>query len=286
MRIAVLLGRHNEALRQFEECRRILSEELGSQPSPETIALYEATLADRDSGTRILPPREDTPLFEDSTRAPFVGREPERAQFAQRLDDTLDGRGGVVLIEGEAGVGKTRLLAEVVADARWRGMDVLWGRSTPSGGRPFAPLAEALEGIAGLRARQVAGKIDPAWQSVLAPLAPALAGDAPPAPAPVHRSDEQARMREAIATAFRCVASFAPTLVVLEDAHWADDDTIQALAQLVGQIESDRLLFAVSYRHSEARSAVTSGVCCDLSTGCRIAPGCHWRRIRRHKQKS
>ena len=150
-------------------------------------------------------------------------------------------------------MGKTRLLTEVVADARWRGMDVLWGRSTPSGGRPFAPLAEALEGIAGLRARQVAGKIDPAWQSVLAPLAPALAGDAPPAPAPVHRSDEQARMREAIATAFRSVASFAPTLVVLEDAHWADDDTIQALAQLVGQIESDRLLFAVSYRHSEAR---------------------------------
>ena len=253
MRIAVLLGRHSEAILQFEECRRILSVELGSRPSSDTIALYEATLADRDSGGRALPPSEDTPLFEDAARAPFVGREAERAQFAQRLDDTLDGKGGVVLIEGEAGVGKTRLLAEVAADARWRGMDVLWGRSTPSGGRPFASLAEALDGIVGLRARQVAGRLDPAWRSVLAPLAPVLAGDAPASPAPVRRADEQARMREAITTAFRSVAAFAPTLVVLEDAHWADDDTIQALIQLVGQIEGDRLLFAVSYRHGEAR---------------------------------
>ena len=252
MRVAVLLGRHHEAILQYEECRRILSEELGTPPSPETVALYEATLADRDSGARGVLAHEDSPLFEDTTHAPFVGREAERAQFAGRLDDTLDGRGGVILIEGEAGVGKTRLLAEVVADARWRGMDVLWGRSTPSGGRPFGPLAEALEGISGLRARQVAGRLDPTWRAVLAPLAPALAGDAP-AVEPVGRADEQSRMREAITSAFRTVATFVPTLVVLEDVHWADDDTIQALTQLVGQIESDRLLVAVSYRHGEAR---------------------------------
>ena len=252
MRIAVLLGRHHEAIRQFEECRRILSEELGSRPSAETVALYEATLADRDSGGHAALPREGSPLFEDADRAPFVGREAERTQFAGRLDDTLDGRGGVVLIEGEAGVGKTRLLEEIVADAHWRGLDVLWGRSTPSGGRPFAPLAEALEAVGSLRARQVAGSLDPAWRAVLAPLTPALGGNAPAAE-PVRRSDEQARMREAITAAFRGLAAFAPTLVVLEDAHWADDDTIQALTQMVGQIEGDRLLFAVSYRHGEAR---------------------------------
>ncbi|MBI5158392.1 MAG: AAA family ATPase [Acidimicrobiia bacterium] len=252
MRIAVLLGRHHEAIRQYEECRRILSEELGSRPSPETVALYEATLADRDSGGRAVAPHEDSPLFEDTSHAPFVGRDAERGQFAHRLDATLDGHGGVILIEGEAGVGKTRLLAEVVADARWRGMDVLWGRSHPSPGRPFGPLAEALDGISALRARQVSGRLDPAWRAVLAPLAPAIGGDAPAAE-PVRRADEQARMREAITTAFRGVAGLVPTLVVLEDVHWADDDTIQALTQMVGQIGGDRLLFAVSYRHGEAR---------------------------------
>jgi len=142
MRIAVLLGRHNEALRQFEECRRILLEELGTDPSTETVELYEATLADRDAGGRVLPSHEESPLFGDAETAPFVGRETERARFALRLDEVLEGRGGIVLVEGESGVGKTRLLREVADDARWRGMDVIWGRSSPSGGRPFTNRVE------------------------------------------------------------------------------------------------------------------------------------------------
>lgn len=254
MRIAVLLGRHNEAIRQFEECRRILAEELGSRPSAETIELHEATIADRDSGGRTITPAEGSPLFEEVTRSPIVGRDPERSQLARRLDEAIDGRGGLVLVEGESGVGKTRLLAEVAADARWRGMDVLWGRSTPSGGRAFAPIAEALASVPGLRARQLVTRLPATLRSVLAPLAPALAGDAvAPEGAPMHRADEQARMREAITTAFRRSAGLAPTLVVLEDVHWADDDTIQALAQMAEQIDDDRLLIAVSYRHAEAR---------------------------------
>lgn len=252
MRLAVLLGRHNEALRQFEECRTILAEELGTRPSPETIALYEATLADRDAGGRAVPPPEESPLFEEVTKAPFIGRDAERSRFAARLDGALDGAGGVVLLEGESGVGKTRLLAEVVEDARWRGMDVLWGRSAASGGRPFGPLAHALAGITGLRARQLTTRIEPAWRHALAPLAPEIGGeDIPDAPMP--RADEQARMREAIGMAFRGVAAITPTLVVLEDVHWSDEDTIAALAQLAGQVADDRILFAVSYRHGEAR---------------------------------
>lgn len=255
MRIAVLLGRHNEALRQFEECRRILEEELGSAPSAETVELYEATLADREVGGRAPRPHEESPLFGDGELLPFVGRTTERTRFAQRLDEILEGRGGVVLVEGESGVGKTRLLTEVAEDARWRGMDVLWGRSSSSGGRPFAALAEALDGVTGLRARQLASRLDPLWAGALAPLAPGLveaSGDVP-TPGPVRRADEQHRMREAIASAFQGIASLAPTLVVLEDLHWADDDTIQALTHLATRIDSDRVLLAVSYRHGEAR---------------------------------
>ena len=255
MRLAVLLGRHNEAIRQYEECRRILAEELGSTPSAETVELYEATIADRESGGRPLPVHEESPLFGDAEQSPFVGRDSERSHLAQRLDEVLDGKGGLVLIEGESGVGKTRLLREVVADAHWRGIDVLWGGSSPSGGRPFAPLAEALNGVTGLRAKQLASRLAPVWAEVLAPLAPGL-GEAPEpeeASGPVRRADEQSRMREAIAEAFHTLASLGPTLVVLEDVHWADDDTIAALTQLAGRIASDRILFAVSYRHGEAR---------------------------------
>jgi len=255
MRLAVLLGRHNEAIRQFEECRRILAEELGSTPSAETVELYEATIADRETGGRPLPAHEESPLFGEAEQSPFVGRDSERSRLAQRLDEVLDGAGGLVLVEGESGVGKTRLLHEVVDDARWRGMDVLWGRSSPSGGRPFAPLAEALNGVTGLRAKQLASRLSPVWAEVLAPLVTALGEESVPdePTGPVRRADEQSRMREAIAEAFHTLSTLGPTLVVLEDVHWADDDTIRALTQIAGRIASDRILFAVSYRHGEAR---------------------------------
>ncbi len=253
MRIAVLLGRHNEALRQFEECRRILLEELGTDPSTETVELYEATLADRDAGGRVLPSHEESPLFGDAETAPFVGRETERARFALRLDEVLEGRGGIVLVEGESGVGKTRLLREVADDARWRGMDVIWGRSSPSGGRPFGPIGDALRtGLSDLRIRQLQGRLDDTRIATLAPLIPRLAPDAGPEAA-MGMADEQARMHEAIGAAFQGLAATNPTLVVLEDVHWSDEDTIQTLSQLALRIHDQRILFAVTYRHGEAR---------------------------------
>lgn len=252
MRLAVLLGRHNEAIRQFDECRRVLAEELGTEPSSETMDLYEATLADRDSGGRSVPPHEESPLFGDVETAPFVGREGERAKFAQRLDEVLEGSGGIVLVEGESGVGKTRLLAEVVDDAKWRGMDVVWGRSAPSGGRPFGPLGEALRSLSELRARQLRARLDETRRATLAPLIPRL-GTPDQSETPLSMADERTRMHEAIGAAFQGLATTAPTLVVLEDVHWSDEDTIQALAQLAHRIDDDRILFAVSYRHGEAR---------------------------------
>ncbi len=254
MRIAVLLGRHNDAIRQFEECRRILAEELGSTPSPETVELYEATLADRAAGGRPAPNPDESPLFGTAEPAPFVGRDTERSRLAERLDEVFDGHGAIVLVEGESGVGKTRLLAETMQDARWRGMDVLWGRSMPSGGQPYGPLAGALAEVSGLRARQLVAKLEPMWAEALAPLVPMFGQADLAAPeGPVRRADEQSRMREAIAVAFGALADIAPTLVVLEDVHWADDDTIRTLAQIAGRIADRRILFAVSYRHGEAR---------------------------------
>ena len=60
-------------------------------------------------------------------------------------------------------------------------------------------------------------------------------------------------MREAIALALLGLADIAPLLVVLEDVHWADEDTIQALAHLAGRTEGHHIVIAVSYRHAEAR---------------------------------
>jgi DNA-binding SARP family transcriptional activator len=95
MRIAALLGRHNDAIRQFEHCRAVLAEELGSEPSSETEVLYEKIIADRSAGHRAMVVSPESPLFEGDERTPFVGRERERVTVLEHLDGVLDNNGFV-----------------------------------------------------------------------------------------------------------------------------------------------------------------------------------------------
>jgi hypothetical protein len=96
-------------------------------------------------------------------------------------------------------------------------------------------------------------RLDPVWQEALAPLAPHVFDEGERSKRRVRRADEQALMREAITRGFQALASVSPTLLVIEDAHWADEDTVAALDHMAGQIGEDRLLVVVSYRHGEAR---------------------------------
>jgi len=126
MRLCYLLGRHNDALQQYELCRAILAQELGVEPTAATTALYEeiATRA-REAEAPHLPLSvgpPPSPLLEGTGQMPLVGREEERATLVGYLEQALGGQGGLVLVEGEPGVGKTHLLQEVARDAAWRGM--------------------------------------------------------------------------------------------------------------------------------------------------------------------
>ena len=194
------------------------------------------------------------PLFDQDEPTPLVGRDRERTTMAGLLDGVLDGAGAVALIEGESGVGKTRLLAEAVADARWRGMTVLWGGSAPSGGLPFGPIAEALgTGLSSLHGKRLAGQLDPIWRDQLAPLIPGLA------PGSTRGHPARARSRSGSGcwrpspSASRALARLSPTFVVLEDVHWADEETNAALHYLAARVADHPILLALSYRHGEAR---------------------------------
>jgi len=254
MRIAVLLGRHTDAIRQFERCRAILSSDLGADPSPETLDLYEEIISDRETSPTRTVASPHAPLFDQDEDTPLVGRERERTTLTAMLDGILDGQGAVVLVEGESGVGKTRLLAEAVEDARWRGMTVLWGGSAPSGGLPYGPIAEALgAGLNTLHGKRLAGQLDPIWRDQLAPLVPGLHVGTVQKPIHLDRADERDRMLEAIALAFEGLSRLSPTFVVLEDVHWADEETNAALLHLAVRVADHPILLAISYRHGEAR---------------------------------
>jgi len=257
MRLMVLLGRHTEALRQYERCRQILADELGARPSQTTDGLRRAAARERSVGDRGPRAPHATAFSRKDDRVVFVGREREKSALCQRLDAALGGSGGLVLVEGDAGVGKTCLIREVAEDARWRGMDVFWGSASSHGRRPYAPLAEALtNGLTPLRTRQLQHRLPPVWFRPLSHLIPTLVlaqESGHHVPSHLHPADERTLMMETMAMAFLTLADIAPLTLVLDDMQLADLDTIQALTRLGTQLESHRIVLVVAYRRSEAR---------------------------------
>ena len=264
MRLCHLLGRDAEALKQFEACRQALKEELDAEPSGETAALVEEIARRGPQEKAPYLPQRDAGLFQPAAPAAgagpvgLVGREEERAALTAHLEAAAGGLGGVVLIEGEAGVGKTRLLQEAAHDAEWRDVQVLWGRCREgAGAAPLAPWVEALEGaISPLRAEQWSRLVDRIWLQVLRPLLPGLAAALPGLSAPprVEPEREQERLINALVQLLAAWSQAVPLMVVLEDLHWADEDSLVVLAAVGRRLRGRRVLIAGSYRGDEARS--------------------------------
>ena len=264
MRLCHLLGRDVEALQQFETCRQVLMDELGVEPSTETMALARE-IAERGSRATPLDLPRVSPasgaFVLDAPRAPelpLVGREAERADILVHVEVLLQGLGGVVLVEGEAGVGKTRLLQAIASDARWRGVEVLWGSGRHvEATLPYGPLVEALaKGLSPLRARQLAQVVEEIWLQALTLLLPPLATtlpDLPPPPA-LELAQERDRLLNALAQLLAGWAQIAPLLLVIEDLHWAGQDTLDLLARLAPFLGESGVLLLGSYRGEEART--------------------------------
>ncbi|GAA4792003.1 hypothetical protein GCM10023200_29110 [Actinomycetospora chlora] len=174
--------------------------------------------------------------------APLVGRERELSAL---VGAALSGPGGLVLVPGEAGSGKTRLLDEVAARARAAGVRVLRGHAVPGAG-PFRPVAEALAGAADPALagdprlapfRAVLARVLPTW--------PAGARD----PSPV---DPVVVLGEALAELLAVVAGEGRVVVLLDDLHWADRDTLAVLEYLAGRLDGTGVPVVGSVRSDEA----------------------------------
>lgn len=168
--------------------------------------------------------------------ASLLGRDAELAQLGAALQRARGGAGGVLLVSGDAGVGKTRLLAELTA--READALVLGGAAGQTGGAPYGPVVSALR--AGLRARP--GVLDPA-----APLAAHLAMILPELGAPAAATD-RATLVEAIRCALERYARDQPVLMVLDDLHWSDEATLELLAALAEPFGELSVLVVAAYR--------------------------------------
>lgn len=250
MRLYQQMSRPQEARRLYEQGRAVLQAELEVDPTAETQAILDG-IVDRETDAHRLA------LAFTGQDLPLVGRDLERRALLHHLDEAQHGRGGVVLVSGEAGVGKTRLLRALADDAQWRAMTVLWGSAQDmTADAPYAPLAAALaEGISPLRAQQLSAVLDRLWLSVASRLLPPLRRWLPQTPLPPALNTEQERMRllEGIVRVVLALGDIAPLLLILEDVHWADEATFDALAYLAQRLPSSRVLLVATFRPGDAR---------------------------------
>jgi len=258
MRLYLALGRPDAALQQYETCCRVLEEEFGLEPEEETLQLAEKLKArSQQSPSRQLDTKPKAIAIESTEEMPLIGRAQEREQILLCLEEVMAGKGGVLLLEGEAGIGKTRLLREIANDANWRGIQVLWGHHDSQAQRTlYAPFVEALRGgLSPMRARQLHGLLSPLWLALVGRLLPELADWLPeiieiPDLSP---EEETLRTQEAFIQFFRTLSQLSPTLIFLEDLHWADETTFELLSLFAQQLEQSRILIVGSYRGIDAR---------------------------------
>ncbi|MFD7878769.1 ATP-binding protein [Streptomyces sp. NPDC059766] len=236
-------GLRRRAVRQYHVCREALDAELGVRPGPETERLHRAALAARPPATSSAPSLPAA--LRGRAGAPLRGRD----DLLRRL---LAAEGTPVrLLTGEAGVGKTRLVAEAARRAGASGSAVLWGGGHDAEGHtPYGAFAEALDGwLAGRDAaeRARAGTEHPELAAFLPSLG--RAGDG------VERSPEEERDRLFRGTAALLgeLAAAHPVLMVLDDLHAADTGSFQLLSHLARRSADagTRLRFLVTCREEE-----------------------------------
>ncbi|HET9220942.1 MAG TPA: AAA family ATPase, partial [Roseiflexaceae bacterium] len=262
MRLYYLLGREADALRAYEQCAKLLDEELGVEPDPATVSLYEEirSLQQRRAWDQarlaVAPPTAAGATVPAALpEPPLVGRPEQRAELIDAVEQAIAGAGGMLLLAGEAGLGKSRMLREVAAGAEWRGAHVSWGHGREDAqALPFGALREALAAaITPARARQLAEVLSPYTLSTLTLLLPDLAESLPAEALSLPHTGERqaAALHGAIAEALLALGRLAPQVILLEDMHWFDPATLQALTTLLPALRDARLLLIVSARADE-----------------------------------
>jgi predicted ATPase len=274
LRARAAAGDRGEALRVYDRCRRLLAEELGVDPSPELEAAYLELLRDAPAGQVDRRPRPGLPVSQERALVGgspaegevFVGRRAELARLQAAWAGALAGRRRLVLVTGEAGVGKSRLAAELAEHAERDGATVLSGSCDKRLGVTYLPLRAALGPyLAACPTERLRSLVDP-YGGTLVRLWPELAHRLPDQPARIHGGPEAGRylLVEAVSSLLEAIAATGPVLLVIDDLHEADQPTLALLVHLARATRPAGLLLVLIIRDDEATGGDLAGVLADL----------------------
>jgi tetratricopeptide (TPR) repeat protein len=207
---------------------------------------------------------EGDPLY----RRTFVGREQELRQLQQAFDLALSGQGGLVMVVGEPGIGKTALCEQLMTYVAMRGGKALAGHCYEEGSLslPYLAFVEAMRSYVlarepdGLRSDMGTGAADIA--RIVSEVRDRVQVEMRPEGDP---EDDRWRLLQAITSFLRNASTVQPLLILLEDLHWADRGTLDLLLHIARNLQGARILIVGNYRDIEVdRAHPLSGALADL----------------------
>ncbi|MFQ5856410.1 MAG: tetratricopeptide repeat protein [Anaerolineae bacterium] len=254
MQIHAALGDRDAVRRQYRLCADVLAREMGVEPTAETQAVYRQ-LAAVKAVPIVFPERPSTPRPADQPlELPFLGRERELATLHARLDQAIAGQGGLILVAGEAGMGKTRLVAEFIHRSRGTaaggGPSVCWltGRCyEPEVRAPYTVWADALQPLSTADWQPLLEGLSEVWCQQLARLVPELG---PPAGRIEGTTPAESRLRllQGVVQCLAHVTRLCSLLLFLDDLHWADEASLELLHYASRHLAEYPLLIVGTHR--------------------------------------
>jgi DNA-binding SARP family transcriptional activator/chaperonin cofactor prefoldin len=248
MRLHWRLGERAQALDRFTVLEQTLEQELGLKPLPETLALFK-NIETSDFTQPTLEPPQNMALTPALRRPPFIGRDDEWAWLEGKTQ-------GLVLVKGEAGIGKTRLIEDF---ARMHGQTVTLRGFENAAGTPFYPVAETLRWLLETERIELL-KLEPVWKREAARLVPEF--DAGRDNNALPSSEGRARLIEGLSRVL--LAALTPgSVLILDDLHWFDASSLELIAHLIRRA-ANQIRIVASARmlelseNKEAKAVLTS----------------------------
>ncbi|MBA2312740.1 MAG: AAA family ATPase, partial [Actinobacteria bacterium] len=253
MRLHAWRGERSAALQQYRRCVEVLDTELGVAPLEETTELQRAIKEDRLPGSqhRAAPASASSEEPRSPSALPMVGRATE-AQTLRDIYERIERNGHFVAIEGEAGVGKTRLAESFLAFVRERGGTVVTTRCyEDERNLAYAVTASALRSA--LTRPEILSDVDATWLLQARRLVPELEGPTNGAPLrPLSRSGERVQFLESISRLLAwSLRGDVPGALFFDDVQWADAPSLELLGYMLRRLEGSPICIVMTWRAEE-----------------------------------
>ncbi len=233
---------------------RLLAKDPSERPESASDVLSALDSIDLASVDQSAAEVDDTHALDSLAGGVFVGRQREMGELKGCLEDALSGRGRLVTLVGEPGIGKTRTAQELATYAGLRGSQVLWGRCyEEQGAPPYWPWVQAIRSYVRdiepeqLRSNMGAGAAD------IAEVVSDVREQLPGLGTPIQLEPEQARFRlfDSITAFLKNAARRKPLVLVLDDLHWADHPSLLLLEFVARELANARVMVIGTYRDVE-----------------------------------